>query len=140
MRFKNLIHNFEPGKLDFCQICNSSNLDTVLDLGFQPLPDNLRTMDDKNQETIFYPLAINLCRKCILLQTSYIVDDTKLYPSNYHYTPGISKQIRDNFNEFAKKTIDLYKLKRSDLILDIGCIMNTICLSINLMKALVICT
>ena len=121
MKFKNLIHNFEPGKLDFCQICNSSNLDTVLDLGFQPLPDNLRTMDDKNQETIFYPLAINLCRKCILLQTSYIVDDTKLYPSNYHYTPGISKQIRDNFNEFAKKTIDLYKLKRSDSILDIGC-------------------
>jgi 2-polyprenyl-3-methyl-5-hydroxy-6-metoxy-1,4-benzoquinol methylase len=121
MKLKNLIHNFETGKLDFCQICNSSNLDTVLDLGFQPLPDNLRTMDDKNQQTIFYPLKINLCRKCILLQTSYIVEDKKLYPSNYHYTPGISKQIRDNFNEFAKKTIDLYKLKRSDSILDIGC-------------------
>ena len=121
MKLKNYIHNFEPGKLDFCQICNSSDLDTVLDLGFQPLPDNLRAMDDKNHETIFYPLEINLCRKCILLQTSHIVDDKKLYPSNYHYTPGISKQVRDNFSEFAKKTIDLYKLKRSETILDIGC-------------------
>lgn len=121
MKLKNLNHNFEPGKLDYCQICNSSNLDTVLDLGFQPLADNLRSLNEKNEETIFYPLKINLCRNCILLQTSCIVEDKKLYPSNYHYTPGISKQVRDNFNAFAKKTIDLYKLKKTDLILDIGC-------------------
>ena len=91
---KNYTHNFEPGKLDFCQICNSTNLDTVLDLGFQPLPDNLRTINSKSHETIFYPLQINLCKKCIMLQTSHIVDDKKLYPLNYHYTPGISKQVR----------------------------------------------
>lgn len=121
MKSKNFIHNFEPGKLEYCQICNTSNLDNVLDLGFQPLPDNLRTINNKNYETTFYPLAINLCRKCILLQTSHIVEDKKLYPPNYHYTPGISKQVRDNFNDLAKKTIALYKLKRSDAILDIGC-------------------
>ena len=118
---KNYIHNFEPGKLDFCQICNSTNLDTILDLGFQPLPDNLRAINRTNHETIFYPLQINLCKKCIMLQTSHIVDDKKLYPLNYHYTPGISKQVRDNFREFAKKTTDLYNLDRSDTILDIGC-------------------
>lgn len=121
MKLKNLNHNFKPGKLNYCQICNSSNLDTVLDLGFQPLADNLRDLDEKTEETIFYPLKINLCRECILLQTSCIVEDKKLYPTNYHYTPGISKQVRDNFNVFAKKTIDLYKLKKTDLILDIGC-------------------
>ncbi len=121
MKLKNLNHNFESGKLEYCQICNSSNLDTVLDLGYQPLADNLRKLDDSKVETIFYPLKINLCRKCILLQTSCIVDDKKLYPNNYHYTPGISKQVRDNFNVFSKKTIDLYKLKKTDLILDIGC-------------------
>ncbi len=121
MKLKNLNHNFESGKLEYCQICNSSNLDTILDLGYQPLADNLRKLDDNKEETIFYPLKINLCRKCILLQTSCIVDDKKLYPNNYHYTPGISKQVRDNFNAFSKKTIDLYKLKKTDLILDIGC-------------------
>lgn len=121
MKLNNLNHNFETGKLDYCQICNSSDLDQVLDLGFQPLADNLRKLDDKMQETIFYPLKINLCRKCILLQTSCIIDDKKLYPNNYHYTPGISKQVRDNFNAFSKKTIDLYNLKKTDLILDIGC-------------------
>ena len=56
-----------------------------------------------------------------MLQTSSIIDDETLYPKTYHYTPGISKQIRENFEAFAKKTTQLYKLKSSDLILDIGC-------------------
>ena len=44
-----------------------------------------------------------------------------MYPKSYQYTPGISKQIRENFESFAKKTASLYKLKSSDLVLDIGC-------------------
>ncbi|MDC0351969.1 class I SAM-dependent methyltransferase [Candidatus Pelagibacter sp.] len=118
---KNYIHNYESGKLEFCQICNSNDLETILDLGYQPLADDLRPIDQKNQKTNFYPLKINLCRKCIMLQTSSIVEDEILYPKNYHYTPGISKQVRDNFKSFVIKTASLYKLKSSDLILDIGC-------------------
>ena len=118
---KNYIHNFESGSLEFCQICNSKNLDTILDLGYQPLADDLRPFDGKNLKTIFYPLKINFCQKCILLQTSSIIEDEILYPANYHYTPGISKQVRDNFLSFAKKTNNLYKLNPSDLILDLGC-------------------
>ena len=119
--FKNYIHNFDSGELEFCQVCNSNNLDTVMDLGYQPLADDLRPLEQKNLKTIYYPLKINLCRKCIMLQTSSIIEDETLYPKSYHYTPGISKQIRENFESFAKKTASLYKLKSSDLVLDIGC-------------------
>lgn len=119
--FKNYIHNFDSGELEFCQVCNSNNLDTVMDLGYQPLADDLRPLEQKNLKTIYYPLKINLCRKCIMLQTSSIIEDETLYPKSYHYTPGISKQIRENFESFAKKTASLYRLKSSDLVLDIGC-------------------
>ena len=94
--FKNYIHNFDSGELEFCQVCNSNNLDTVMDLGYQPLADDLRPLEQKNLKTIYYPLKINLCRKCIMLQTSSIIEDETLYPKSYHYTPGISKQIREN--------------------------------------------
>ena len=77
---KNYIHNYESGKLEFCQICNCNDLETILDLGYQPLADDLRPIDQKNQKTNFYPLKINLCRKCIMLQTSSIVEDEILYP------------------------------------------------------------
>ena len=34
-------HNFEPGKIDKCQICNSINLIEVMKLGDQPLANSL---------------------------------------------------------------------------------------------------
>lgn len=118
---KNYTHNFESGLIDFCQICNSKNLDTILDLGYQPLADDLRPFEYRDLKTIFYPLKINFCKKCIMLQTSSIIEDEILYPKNYHYTPGISQQVRDNFKSFAKKITKLYNLSSSDFILDVGC-------------------
>ena len=35
------IHNFEPGKINKCQICNSINLIEVMKLGDQPLANSL---------------------------------------------------------------------------------------------------
>jgi len=121
MSSKNFNHNFDSGPINYCQICNSKNIDQIIDLGFQPLADDLKNLNSRNLESVIYPLKINLCRKCILLQTSYIVDDKKLYPKEYHYTPGISKQVLENFKSFANKIINLYGLNQNDLILDIGC-------------------
>ena len=49
---KNYIHNFDSGNLEFCQVCNSRDLDTILDLGYQPLADDLRLLNQKNQKLI----------------------------------------------------------------------------------------
>ena len=56
---KNYIHNFDSGNLEFCQICNSKDLDTILDLGYQPLADDLRPLDQKNQKTNLNTMYIN---------------------------------------------------------------------------------
>ena len=42
-----------------------------------------------------------LCAKCTLLQTGYIVGDATLYSKNYHYLPGISKAVADNFKKLS---------------------------------------
>ena len=36
-------HTFKEGYINFCQICNSKKMIPVLDLGFQPLADDLVT-------------------------------------------------------------------------------------------------
>ena len=41
-------HNFEPGKINKCQICNSINLIEVMKLGDQPLANSLiKDISDK---------------------------------------------------------------------------------------------
>ena len=115
-------HTYNVGTINYCQICGNKNLQEVLDLGFQPLADDLKKINSNQRETVFYPLKVNLCKKCIILQTGYIVGDNKLYTKDYHYTPGITKDVVKNFDELSSSIIQLYNLdKKKDLIVDVGC-------------------
>ena len=78
-------HNFNTGFIDYCQICNNKNIVPVIDLGHQPLADDLKFEKNKNDKIIFYPIKIFFCKPCRLLQNNYIVGDEKLYNKNYHY-------------------------------------------------------
>ncbi len=114
-------HTFKEGFINHCQICNSKKIYLVLDLGFQPLADDLLNEKNNNNPCISYPIKIYLCKSCRLLQNNFIVGDKKLYNKEYHYRPGISKTVENNLNNLALKLINLYKLKKKDLIVDIGC-------------------
>lgn len=115
-----LIHNFNTGNINYCQICNSKNIKEVIDLGHQPLADDLKNEKEKNDRVISYPIKIFFCKNCCLLQNNYIVGDKILYNKNYHYRPGISKTVVDNQLELANKVKNLYKLNNKNLIVDIG--------------------
>ena len=114
-------HTFKEGFINHCQICNTKKIDLVLDLGFQPLADDLLKERNKNNPCTSYPIKIYLCKSCRLLQNNFIVGDKKLYSKEYHYRPGISKTVENNLNNLALKLIGLYKLKKKDLIVDVGC-------------------
>lgn len=118
---KNIKHNYSKGKINYCQICNSNTIKKVMDFGYQPLADDLVEINQNISKQFFYPLTVNLCKKCSLLQTGYIVGDEILYPKNYHYTPGISKSVVENFKNLSSQISKNYKIKKKDLIVDIGC-------------------
>ena len=113
-------HNYSTGFINYCQICYSNDLLEVMDLGYQPLADDLVKANEFNRECIYYPIKIHLCKKCRYLQNNYIVGDKILYNKNYHYRPGISKSVVDNLRLLAKETIFNYDLKSEDLVIDIG--------------------
>ena len=115
------MHNIKHGLINYCQICKSKRIKNILNLGHQPLADALTNINDKNNETEFFPIQIGLCEKCILVQNNFIVDDRKLYKKNYHYRPGITKDVLKNFSEMSAKLVNLYKLNSKSIIADIGC-------------------
>ena len=71
-------HTFKEGFINHCQICNSKRIDLVLDLGFQPLADDLLNEKNNNNPCTSYPIKIYLCKSCRLLQNNFIVGDKKL--------------------------------------------------------------
>lgn len=114
-------HNFSKGKINYCQVCNSKSIKKVMDFGYQPLADDLVKLNQNISKLFFYPLQVYLCTKCTLLQTGYIVGDEILYPKNYHYTPGISKSVVENFKNLSFNISKNYNLNKNDLIVDVGC-------------------
>ena len=114
-------HNIKSGFINYCQICGTKKIKSVLNLGHQPLADDLKDTKSNNVGTNFFPIIIGFCKECILLQNNYIVDDKSLYSKNYHYRPGITKDVVNNFGTMSQKLVKLYNLNSKHIVADIGC-------------------
>ena len=68
-----------------CRLCSSKNLYKFLDLGLQPPSDQFLNKKQINKETIYYPLAVNICRSCGFKQLTHVVDPKILYQHDYPY-------------------------------------------------------
>ena len=89
-------HNFEPGKINKCQICNSINLIEVMKLGDQPLANSLiKDISDENLVQKF-PVNIIRCKDCGLLQIDYIVDQKKYTTQITHIYQELHKLLIKN--------------------------------------------
>ena len=72
------------------------------------------------EEEIFFPAELLYCNKSKLAQLGCIVDKEILFPYSYPYTSSTTKILRENFVNLYKDTQKIIKLKKDDLIIDIG--------------------
>jgi hypothetical protein len=113
-------HDVEPGVLDRCQICGSSDLELVLDVGHQPLCDSLLTPDRLTEPEVTYPLRLYRCTKCTLTQLDYVVDGSVVYAPDYPYRSGITKELATYQQQFADGVVAKVGLPEGALCVDIG--------------------
>ena len=103
--------------LKVCRCCGSNKLNKVIDLGEQPLANNLK--EKLNQKDNYYPLEVNYCSDCHNCQLSICVNPKKLF-NKYLYLSSVSKTFKDHFNYAAKRYIKFFDLNKTSLIIDIG--------------------
>lgn len=113
-------HYVETGHISHCQICNSSKLHLILELGHQPLCDTLLTKEMLNEPEILYPLNMVWCEDCTCVQIDYCVDGSVVYHPDYPYRSGISKPLADYQRNICLSLIKQYNLTSKDLAIDIG--------------------
>lgn len=118
---QSVIHDFKPGNIDICQICNSKNLESIIDLGHQPLANTFLQSDfQKKNPTTLYPINVVRCKKCGLVQLDHIVDQKNVYHTSYPYIPSITGLVNKQQEEFAKTCFKKLNMKINDLVIDIG--------------------
>jgi nucleoside-diphosphate-sugar epimerase len=99
-----------------CLICRNAKLESVLDLGTQPLANDFT---DTSEKVPSYPLEVYRCMHCSHTQLSYIVDRESLF-RNYIYESGTSQTLRDYFKTIAE-TYTRQISKPNPTILELAC-------------------
>ena len=103
-----------------CQVCNNKKLIEVLNLGNQPLCDDLIKINQKKKNKK-YKITIVLCKKCLTAQQKFKVKDKILFHKNYHYRSGLTKDVLKSMQDLVRKSEKIYGNLKNKNVLDIGC-------------------
>jgi len=98
------------------KVCICENkLKQKINFGNLPLINNYTIKKNLKK----YPTIISQCQNCLLIQLKYSVPDKLLFPNNYSYLSGNSKEKINNFISILAKIKKTSK-KKNPQILDIG--------------------
>ena len=103
-----------------CQISGSSNLKSLIFLGYLPPVNTLRKIGSTTEEELFFPAEMLYCKKSKLVQLGCVVDQNILFPYSYPYTSSTTKILRSNFSNLYTETKKIINLRKNDLIIDVG--------------------
>jgi SAM-dependent methyltransferase len=99
-----------------CRACDGTDLQSVLDLGNQPLANRFVTEEQCEWQEPDYPLHLVRCLTCGLAQLDTVVDPKVLYGPSYPYRSGYSEGWRKHCEALAEE------IGPGKAVLDIGCL------------------
>lgn len=102
-----------------CRVCDSTELDLVLDLGNQPWCNHFLKPEEVGKEP-FYPLRLVFCQRCSTTQLDYTVKKEVMF-GDHTYLSGVTKSLSEHFRSVADEVNQRVNVSgRPPAVLDIG--------------------
>ncbi|MHB8519335.1 MAG: methyltransferase domain-containing protein [Limisphaerales bacterium] len=102
-----------------CRSCGGTRGALVLDLGVQPLANNLLRREDLGQPEPRFPLRVFVCPDCWLLQITDLVPAVTLF-SEYLYFSSFSDAILRHAHQAAERYAKEFALGPKNLVIEIA--------------------
>jgi SAM-dependent methyltransferase len=102
-----------------CRSCGAGESKLILDLGLQPLANNLLSTADLGKREPKFPLRLAVCGKCWLMQIVETVPPVTLF-SEYLYFSSFSKTMLEHAENAAKQYIGEFGLGKSSLVVEVA--------------------
>lgn len=103
-----------------CEGCSSADLETVIDFLPQPPVQAFLAEEALGEPETHYPLALLRCPACGLVQLGYALDPAIVFPKDYPYQTGMTRNLVENFRDLADTAVERFSLRAGDLAIDIG--------------------
>ena len=98
-----------------CRVCDSSNLQDVLDLGVQPWGNDFKEMPGASEK---YPLIGVFCKDCTTFQIKHNVSKEIMY-DDHTYLSGANASMPEHFQKIADKACSNFGID-VNFVADIG--------------------
>ena len=113
-------HDLSDGPICKCQICGSTKLFQILNLGHHAPCDSLLWPDQLREMERTYPLNLVRCKDCGLVQIDYVVAAEELFFADYPYRSGITSTLVSNLRSTGPIITKRFKFENGGLAIDIG--------------------
>src|SRR5438094_2810606 len=106
--------------VDFqCRSCGGGQGTMLLDLGLQPLANNLLRPEDLSKPEPMFPLRLAVCQSCWLLQITDLVPPVQLF-SEYLYFSSFSDALLRHARAAAERYIREFSLGSHNHVVEIA--------------------
>ena len=102
-----------------CRSCGATALTKVLDLGLQPLANNLLRPEDVGKPEPLFPLTLTVCTRCWLAQIADLVPPIDLF-SEYLYFSSFSDTMLRHARAAARQHTTEFGLGPDSLVVEIA--------------------
>lgn len=103
-----------------CEVCGNTELVPLLDLGDQPMCDDLVPIGSDAVPSR-YPLRLVGCAQCITVHQAIQVEKHLLFPSTYHYRAALTQDVLNGMRELVDSIDAQIEGLAGRTVLDIGC-------------------
>lgn len=102
-----------------CRSCGSAQGALILDLGIQPLANNLLRPEDLSKPEPKFPLRLAVCQSCWLLQIVDLVPPVQLF-SEYLYFSSFSDLMLRHARQAAERYIKEFSLSKQSFVAEVA--------------------
>lgn len=102
-----------------CRSCGSTNAELILDLGLQPLANNLLAPADLAKPEPKFPLRLAVCKSCWMLQITDLVPPVDLF-SEYLYFSSFSDLMLRHSREACEGYLREFGLNSRSLVVEVA--------------------
>lgn len=102
-----------------CRFCNDQLTETFIDLGKSPLSNSYLTQDDLSKKEVFYPLHVQICKHCFLVQLPKFESPENIF-SDYAYFSSYSDSMLQHCAAYTDMMIERFSIDKTWHVVEIA--------------------
>ena len=103
-----------------CRFCNNKVVNDFADLGFSPPSNSFLSEEQLNQSETFYPLKVQVCNSCFLVQVDEYAKHDEIFDKDYIYFSSYSSSWLEHARSYTDMMIKRFNFNHESNVFEIA--------------------